>query len=106
MITGPSGAGKTTLGELLAKELGYSFIDIDDYIWRKDTEIPFTAMYPKNTSPAEYPFAMRAFCHGTVKKHKAIGYIAINRRFSINDSHKNIPMEFFENNGQKMLSVI
>lgn len=47
MIMGSSGAGKTTLGELLAKELGYTFVDIDEYIWRKDTDIPFSAMYPK-----------------------------------------------------------
>ena len=47
MITGSSGAGKTTLGELLANELGYTFVDIDEYIWRKDTEIPFSVMYPK-----------------------------------------------------------
>ncbi len=47
MIMGPSGAGKTTLGELVAKELGYTFVDIDEYIWRKDTAIPFSAMYPK-----------------------------------------------------------
>ncbi len=47
MIMGSSGAGKTTLGKLVAKELGYTFVDIDDYIWRKDTEIPFSAMYSK-----------------------------------------------------------
>lgn len=47
MIMGSSGAGKTTLGNLVANELGYTFVDIDDYIWRKDTEIPFFAMYPK-----------------------------------------------------------
>ena len=47
MITGSSGAGKTTLGEMLARKLGYTFVDIDEYIWRKDTEIPFTAMYTK-----------------------------------------------------------
>lgn len=47
MITGSSGAGKTTIGKLLAKELGYIFVDIDEYIWRKDTELPFTAMYSK-----------------------------------------------------------
>lgn len=47
MITGSSGAGKTTLGKLVANELGYTFVDIDEYIWRKDTEIPFSAMYPK-----------------------------------------------------------
>ena len=48
MITGSSGAGKTTLGQLTAKELGYTFVDIDEYIWRKDTEIPFSAMYPRS----------------------------------------------------------
>jgi len=48
MITGSSGAGKTTLGELVARELGYTFVDIDEYIWRKDTEIPFTAMYSRS----------------------------------------------------------
>jgi shikimate kinase len=47
MIMGPSGAGKTTLGELVAKELGYTFVDIDEYIWRKDTDIPFSQMYPR-----------------------------------------------------------
>lgn len=47
IITGPSGAGKTTLGELAAGELGCIFADIDEYIWRKDTELPFTAMYSK-----------------------------------------------------------
>ena len=47
MIMGPSGAGKTTLGRALAEKLGYTFIDIDEYIWRKDTQIPFSEMYPK-----------------------------------------------------------
>ena len=47
MITGASGAGKTTLGQLTAKALGYTFVDIDEYIWRKDTVIPFSEMYPK-----------------------------------------------------------
>ena len=47
MIMGSSGAGKTTLGNLVANELQYSFVDIDEYIWRKDTAIPFSAMYPK-----------------------------------------------------------
>lgn len=47
MIMGSSGAGKTTLGKMVAKELRYAYVDIDEYIWRKDTEILFSAMYPK-----------------------------------------------------------
>lgn len=47
MIMGSSGAGKTTLGEWVANELGYRFVDIDEYIWRKDTVTPFSAMYPR-----------------------------------------------------------
>lgn len=45
MIMGSPGAGKTTLGKMVAKELGYTFVDIDEYIWRKDTEVPFLVMY-------------------------------------------------------------
>lgn len=48
MIMGSSGAGKTTLGEWVANELGYRFVDIDEYIWRKDTVTPFSAIVSKN----------------------------------------------------------
>lgn len=47
MIFGPSGSGKTTLGKIVAQQLKIPFIDIDDYIWRKDTQIPFSAMYSR-----------------------------------------------------------
>lgn len=47
MIMGSSGAGKTTLGKLVAHELGYTYVDIDEHIWRKDTEIPFSVMYTR-----------------------------------------------------------
>lgn len=47
MIMGPSGSGKTTLGKMVAERLGYTFVDIDEYIWRKDTELPFSVMYSK-----------------------------------------------------------
>ena len=42
MIMGASGAGKTTLGKMVAGKLGYRFVDIDEYIWRKDEAIPFS----------------------------------------------------------------
>ena len=31
----------------LATALGYTFVDVDEYIWRQDTEIPFSIMYPR-----------------------------------------------------------
>lgn len=39
MIMGYSGAGKTTLGKMIAEKLGYTYIDVDEYIWRQDAEI-------------------------------------------------------------------
>lgn len=47
LIMGSPGAGKTTLGKAVAETLGFRFVDIDDYIWDKNTEIPFTKMYGK-----------------------------------------------------------
>ncbi|MPM11329.1 hypothetical protein SDC9_57672 [bioreactor metagenome] len=47
IIFGSAGSGKTTLGKMVAEELGFSYFDIDDYIWRKDTERPFTVMYTR-----------------------------------------------------------
>lgn len=47
MIFGPAGAGKTTLGRAVAEELRLPYIDIDEYIWRQDTDVPFSALYPR-----------------------------------------------------------
>ena len=47
IIFGGSGAGKTTLGRVVAQKLNCPLIDTDDYYWRKDTEIPFTVMFPR-----------------------------------------------------------
>ena len=47
MILGPSGAGKTTLGRRTAQRLGLAFVDIDEFIWGKDTPKPFTAMFSR-----------------------------------------------------------
>lgn len=48
MIFGPAGSGKTTLGRMVAQQLGFLFIDIDDHIWQKDTEIPSSVMYSRS----------------------------------------------------------
>jgi shikimate kinase len=42
IIFGASGAGSTTLGKEVAKRLNIQHFDIDDYLWRWDTEIPLT----------------------------------------------------------------
>ena len=47
IIFGAAGSGKTTLGRELAGRLGFLHIDIDDYIWRWDTEIPYTVLRPR-----------------------------------------------------------
>ncbi len=47
IIFGSAGSGKTALGRAVAERLGYPYFDIDDYIWRKDTAIPFTSMYAR-----------------------------------------------------------
>lgn len=54
MITDPPGARKTTLGELVDKELEYTFVDIDEYICRKDTEIPFSAIISRMKKSVGY----------------------------------------------------
>jgi len=45
IIFGSAGSGKTTLGKMVADKLGFPYFDIDDYIWRKNTDKPFTVMY-------------------------------------------------------------
>ena len=45
IIIGPSGSGKTTLGRLVSQMLGFPYFDVDDYIWKKDTEEPYSVMY-------------------------------------------------------------
>ena len=63
MITGPSGAGKTTLGKMVAEELGYAFVDVDDYIWRRDAEVPFSAMYSREEKISRLQDAISACEH-------------------------------------------
>jgi Adenylate kinase and related kinases len=47
IIFGSSGSGKTTLGKMVAEKLDFPYFDIDDYIWRKNTDRPFTVMYTR-----------------------------------------------------------
>ncbi|HEY3266310.1 MAG TPA: shikimate kinase [Armatimonadota bacterium] len=47
IIFGSSGSGTTTLGREVAKRLGFRHFDLDDYLWRWDTKIPFTVTRPR-----------------------------------------------------------
>jgi len=47
IIFGSSGSGKTTLGKMVAEKLGLPYFDLDDYIWRRDADKPFTVMYTR-----------------------------------------------------------
>lgn len=48
IILGSAGSGKTSLGHLVASGLGFAHLDIDDYLWRTDTTLPFSVMYSKS----------------------------------------------------------
>lgn len=48
IIFGSSGSGQTTLGREVAKRLGFPHFDLDDYLWLRDTEIPFTVTRPRD----------------------------------------------------------
>ena len=48
IILGPSGSGKTTLGKIAAQKLGYPYFDVDDYIWKQNTDSPYTQMYTRD----------------------------------------------------------
>ncbi len=48
IIIGPSGSGKTTLGKIAARKLGYPYFDVDDYIWKQNTDSPYTQMYTRD----------------------------------------------------------
>ncbi len=44
ILFGAMGVGDTTLGKAVASALCFPHLDIDDYTWRWDTEIPYTVM--------------------------------------------------------------
>jgi adenylate kinase family enzyme len=50
IVFGAPGAGSSTLGKELAQRLGFLHLDLDGYVWRWDTEIPYTAFRPQEES--------------------------------------------------------
>jgi len=48
LVFGASGSGQTTLSRVVAALLRFCHFDLDDYIWHRDTEKPFTVMHTRN----------------------------------------------------------
>ena len=63
IIFGSAGSGKTTLGKSVARQLRYPYFDIDDYIWRKDTAIPYTVMYSREEKASRLMEAISEYEH-------------------------------------------
>ena len=51
-IYGASGSGTSTLGRKISEELGYKFMDTDDYFWLP-TDPKYTTKVPVDNDPAE-----------------------------------------------------
>ena len=47
ILFGGMGVGDTTLGKAVASRVDWPHIDLDDFIWRWDTPLPFTAIRPR-----------------------------------------------------------
>lgn len=58
LVTGASGAGSTTLGQALAREWGWAFLDSDDFFWLRP-EPPFDAKRPAHEREALLAQALR-----------------------------------------------
>jgi uridine kinase len=63
IIFGGMGSGKTTLGTTVTKKLDWRHFDLDDYIWRSDTDIPFTVTYTRQEKIERLMRDISAFPH-------------------------------------------
>jgi len=72
MIFGLNGCGKSTLARALSSELGYKYMDIEDYVFI-ETEIPYT----KQRSREDYIRLMT----NDIKRHKTFVMSAVRGNF-------------------------
>ena len=100
MIIGPSGSGKTTLGKIVAQKLGYLYFDVDDYIWKQNTDSPYTQMYTReekisrlNTDIAPYEHfvmagSMSSFHYAFDDMFKMMVFLCVEPDIRIQRVHK------------------
>ncbi len=68
LLMGVSGAGKTTVGKLLAAELGWHFVDADDYHPPANVEKMRNGIPLTDTDRAPWLEALRALIAGLIAK--------------------------------------
>ena len=83
VIFGPAGAGKTTLGMMTAALLNWPYFDFDDYIWRKDTDEPFTVRVPEEEKLSHLLDAIRPNEHFVLAGYMDRAREALDEIFSL-----------------------
>lgn len=81
-IFGPSGAGTTTLGQLLCRETGYTLLDTDDYFWLP-TEPKFTQKRPRDERIALMEADLERAKHAVVSGSVADWGLPLLPRFTL-----------------------
>ncbi len=83
IITGPSGSGKTTLGKKVSQYLGFPYFDVDDYIWKKDTQEPYTVMYTRQEKIYRLSSAIAPFDHFVMAGSMSSFHYAFDDKFEM-----------------------
>lgn len=83
IIIGPSGSGKTTLGRIVAQKLGYPYFDIDDYIWKKNTDNPYTQMYTREEKISRLSEAIAPYEHFVMAGSMSSFHYAFDDQFEM-----------------------
>lgn len=82
MIIGPSGSGKTTLGKIVAQKLGYLYFDVDDYIWKQNTDSPYGAMH-FGVYGKQRGWVRAGFSQGIPDKADSDGFMAVPKQLEL-----------------------
>ncbi|MBP5604315.1 MAG: AAA family ATPase [Ruminiclostridium sp.] len=83
IIIGPSGSGKTTLGKMVSQKLGYPYFDVDDYIWKNDTEEPYSVMYSREEKISRLSSAIAPFDHFVMAGSMSSFHYAFDDKFEM-----------------------
>ena len=86
MIIGPSGSGKTTLGKIVAQKLGYPYFDVDDYIWKQNTDSPYTQMYTRDEKISRLSNDIAPYEHFVMAGSMSSFHYAFDEMFEIHSN--------------------